>query len=117
MNGALSSPLLNDFDIKTARNVLLNITAGYNTKGLLMDDLAEIDRMMNEQMGDDTNRFKRGIVYEMDEEFGDKVNITVIATGFEMRRLEEIADIKLGNIIMIDSDFRYCKTVGRRKTG
>ena len=62
VNGALSSPLLNDFDIKTARNVLLNITAGYNTKGLLMDDLAEIDRMMNEQMGDDTNRFKRGVV-------------------------------------------------------
>lgn len=117
VSGALSSPLLNDFDIKTARNVLLNITAGYNTKGLLMDDLAEIDRMMNEQMGDDTNRFKRGIVYEMDEEFGDKVNITVIATGFEMRRLEEIADIKLGNIIMIDSDFKYCKNRGATEDG
>ena len=28
--GALSSPLLNDFDIKTAKNVLINITSGYN---------------------------------------------------------------------------------------
>lgn len=109
VNGALASPLLNDFDIKTAKNVLINITCGYNEKGLLMDDLAEIDRLMTEQMGENTNRFKRGIVYEMDESFEDKVNITVIATGFEMKRLNEITDVKLGNIIMIDSNFVYKK--------
>ncbi len=117
VNGALASPLLNDFDIKTARNVLLNITAGYNSNGLMMDDLAEIDRLMNEQMGENTNRFKRGIVYDRDEAFGDKVNITVIATGFEMRRLEEITDIKLGNIIVIDSDFKYNKNCGATEDG
>lgn len=117
VNGALASPLLNDFDIKTARNVLLNITAGYNSNGLMMDDLAEIDRLMNEQMGENTNRFKRGIVYDRDEAFGDKVNITVIATGFEMRRLEEITDIKLGNIIVIDSDFKYNKNSGATEDG
>ena len=109
VNGALASPLLNDFDIKTAKNVLINITCGYNEKGLLMDDLAEIDRLMSEQLGDNTNRFKRGIVYEMDESFADKVNITVIATGFEMKRLNEITDVKVGNIIMIDSNFTYKK--------
>ena len=109
VNGALASPLLNDFDIKTAKNVLINITCGYNEKGLLMDDLAEIDRLMSEQMGENTNRFKRGIVYEMDKSFEDKVNITVIATGFEMKRLNEITDVKLGNIIMIDSNFTYKK--------
>ena len=109
VNGALASPLLNDFDIKTAKNVLINITCGYNEKGLLMDDLAEIDRLMSEQLGENTNRFKRGIVYEMDKSFEDKVNITVIATGFEMKRLNEITDVKLGNIIMIDSNFVYKK--------
>ena len=109
VNGALASPLLNDFDIKTAKNVLINITCGYNEKGLLMDDLAEIDRLMSEQLGDSTNRFKRGIVYEMDPDFADKVNITVIATGFEMKRLNEITDVKVGNIIMIDSNFTYKK--------
>lgn len=109
VNGALASPLLNDFDIKTAKNVLINITCGYNEKGLLMDDLAEIDRLMSEQLGDNTNRFKRGIVYETDESFEDKVNITVIATGFEMKRLNEITDVKIGNIIMIDSNFTYKK--------
>ena len=109
VNSALASPLLNDFEIKTAKNVLINITAGYNEKGLLMDDLAEIDRLMTEQLGEDANRFKRGIVYEMGEDFGDKVNITVIATGFEMMRLNEITDVKIGNIIMIDSNFTYSK--------
>ena len=109
VNGALASPLLNDFDIQTAKNVLINITAGYNEEGLLMDDLAEIDRLMTEHLGEEANRFKRGIVYEMDKEFGDKVNITVIATGFEMMRLNEITDVKLGNIIVIDSNFTYSK--------
>lgn len=109
VTNALASPLLNDFDIKTAKNVLINITCGYNEKGLLMDDLAEIDRLMTEQLGETANRFKRGIVYEMDPEFADKVSITVIATGFEMKRLNEITNVKLGNIIEIDCNFTYKK--------
>ena len=117
VTGALASPLLNDFDIKTAKNVLINITCGYNEKGLLMDDLAEIDRLMTEHLGENTNRFKRGIVYEMDPEFADKVNITVIATGFEMKRLNEITNVKLGNIIQIDSNFTYRKNEGATEDG
>ena len=117
VTGALASPLLNDFDITTAKNVLINITCGYNEKGLLMDDLAEIDRLMTEQMGESANRFKRGIVYEMDPEFADKVNITVIATGFEMKRLNEITDVKLGNIIVIDSNFTYKKGTAATEEG
>ena len=109
VTNALASPLLNDFDIKTAKNVLINITCGYNENGLLMDDLAEIDRLMTEQLGETANRFKRGIVYEKDPEFADKVSITVIATGFEMKRLNEITNVKLGNIIEIDSNFTYKK--------
>ena len=66
---------------------------------------------LTEQFGENANRFKRGIVYETDKEFGDKVNITVIATGFEMKRLNEITDVKIGNIIMIDSNFKYSRDV------
>lgn len=117
VEGALASPLMNDFNIQTAKNVLINITAGYNEEGLLMDDLAEIDNLMTERLGENANRFKRGIVYEMDKDFGDKVNITVIATGFEMKRLNEITDIKLGNIIMIDSDFTYDKDTSTNGEG
>ena len=112
VTGALASPLLNDFDIKTAKNVLINITCGYNEKGLLMDDLAEIDSLMTEYLGENANRFKRGIVYEIDPDFADKVNITVIATGFEMKRLNEITNVKLGNIIEIDYGFTYKKGFG-----
>lgn len=104
---AVQSPLLNDFDIKTAKNVLINITAGYNEKGLLMQDLAQIDNLLKDEFGENANRFKRGIVYETAEEFGDQVKITVIATGFEMKRLNDIANVKLGNIILIDTDFEY----------
>lgn len=111
VEAAVKSPLLNEFDIKTAKNVLLNVTAGYNEKGLLMEDLAKIDKLLEEEFGENANRFKRGIVYETDQEFGDKVKITVIATGFEMKRLNDIANVKLGNIIMIDSDFEYTKEV------
>ena len=112
VTGALASPLLNDFDIKTAKNVLINITCGYNEKGLLMDDLAEIDSLMTEYLGENANRFKRGIVYETDPDFADKVNITVIATGFEMKRLNEITNVKLGNTIEIDYGFTYKKGFG-----
>ena len=117
VTNALSSPLLNDFDIKTAKNVLINITSGYNEKGLLMDDLAEIDNLLTEQFGENANRFKRGIVYETDSEFGDKVNITVIATGFEMKRLNEITDVKVGNIIMIDNHFKYSRDAALNSEG
>ena len=36
VKGALESPLLNDFDLKTAKNVLINITVGKNENGISM---------------------------------------------------------------------------------
>ena len=105
---AMDSPLLNDFDIKTAKNVLINITVGANKEGLHMKQLDEIDKLIKEYTGK-ANNFKRGIVFDDDPEFGDKVSITVIATGFKMARLTEITEGNVGNIIMIDNDFVYRK--------
>ena len=105
VRSAMASPLLNDFDIKTARNVLINITVGHNKEGLQMKQLDEIDKMIKEYTGK-ANNFKRGIVFDDDPDFGDKVNITVIATGFKMARITEIAE-NVGNIIVIDSNFTY----------
>ena len=52
------------------------------------------------------NNFKSGLVWEEDPQWGDKVSITVIATGFK----KDIPSmINPSNIIMIDSDFRYDK--------
>ena len=113
---AMDSPLLNDFDIKTAKNVLINITSGSNKDGLMMRQLDEIDKMIKEYTGN-ANNFKRGIVFDEDPEFGDKVSITVIATGFKMARIIEITEGNLGNIISIDSNFVYRKNEGIAEEG
>lgn len=103
---ALESPLLNDFDLKTAKNVLVNITVGRNENGLQMKQLEEINSLIKEYTGN-ANNFKRGIVFDDSSEFGDRVNITVIATGFKMSMISEFTDGNLGNIIVIDNDFVY----------
>ena len=106
VKGALESPLLNDYNLKTAKNVLVNITGGKNERGLYINDLKEINRMISEYTGN-ANNFKSGLVWEEDPEWGDKVSITVIATGFK----KDIPSmLNPGNIIMIDSDFKYDKS-------
>ncbi|MBR5499403.1 MAG: cell division protein FtsZ [Bacteroidales bacterium] len=111
---ALESPLLNDFDLTTAKNVLVNITVGYNEQGMTMSELAQVSKLIKEYTGK-ANNFKNGIVYEDDPEFGDRVNITVIATGFKMSMLLPMNDI--GNIILIDHDFEYNKEVHTLENG
>ncbi len=106
VKSAMDSPLLNDFDVKTAKNVLINITVGHNKDGLQAREVSEIDDLIKEYTGK-ANNFKKGIVFDHDPEFGDKVNITVIATGFKMARITEITEGNLGNIIAIDSNFTY----------
>jgi cell division protein FtsZ len=113
---AMDSPLLNDFDIKTAKNVLINITVGDNEEGLQMSQLEEIDKLIKEYTGN-ANNFKRGIVLDHDPDFGDKVSITVIATGFKMARIIEITEGNMGNIITIDSNFVYKKNEGVNEEG
>lgn len=111
---ALESPLLNDFDLTTAKNVLVNITVGNNEQGMTMSELAQVSKLIKEYTGK-ANNFKNGIVYEDDPEFGDRVNITVIATGFKMSMLLPMND--MGNIILIDHDFEYNKEVHSEEHG
>lgn len=104
VRGAFESPLLNDHDLHTAQNVLLNITVGKNDKGLTMTEMREIDKLVTEYIGN-ANRFKKGQVWNEDPEFGDKVTITAIVTGFDM----DLAGIGFGedNTIVIPSDYLY----------
>ncbi len=103
---ALESPLLNDFDLKTAQNVLINITAGRNDEGLLMKELEKINQLIQGYTGN-ANNFKRGIVYNDSPDWGDKVQITVIATGFNASQLDDFTESNLGNVINIDNDYVY----------
>ena len=110
VKSALESPLLNDFDLKTSKNVLVNITAGMNENGLLMKELSQINAMINEYTGN-ANNFKRGLIWDDDPEIGDKITITVIATGFNIGGLDRINPKTLGNMIMIPDDFIYTTSV------
>ena len=106
VKGAFESPLLNDFDLKTAKHVLVNITTGANERGAKMSDLERIDDMISEYTGD-ANHFKKGIVWENDPEFGDKVRITAIVTGFEMDLGGLGLNKDLGNLVIIDENFQW----------
>ena len=106
VKGALQSPLLNDFDLKTAKSLLINITCGKNDKGLTMDDPSEINHKISEYTGN-VKKFKTGLVWMTDPEIGDKIQITAIATGFKVNDLRKIARTDLGNMILIGKDFKF----------
>ena len=74
---ALDSPLLNDNDISGAKFVLLNITHG--SREILMDEIDEITNHIQKAAGSTADVIWG---YGKDESLGEKVRITVIATGF-----------------------------------
>jgi cell division protein FtsZ len=76
---ALSSPLLKDNDIRGAQHILLNITTSTEHE-VTMSELGEITEYMQEEAGYGTNLIWG---HCNDEELGDKLSITLIATGFE----------------------------------
>ena len=102
----MESPLLNDFDLKTAKSVLINVTVGNNENGLTMAQYGKITDLIQNYTGN-ANNFKSGIVFDDDKDFGDRVNITVIVTGINTVIMEP--QINLGNIIIIDENFVYKK--------
>lgn len=77
---ALASPLLNDNQIFGAKNILLNITSG--SEEVLMDEVDLISNYIQDESGL-TAEMIFGTSY--DETLGDKLAVTIIATGFETR--------------------------------
>jgi cell division protein FtsZ len=78
VEAALNSPLLNDNDIRGAQNILLNITSGKDE--VTLDEVSEIQEFIQRAAGADTN-----IIWGCctNDSLGDKICVTVIATGFE----------------------------------
>ncbi len=74
---ALASPLLNDNEIKGANYILLNITSG--TEEITMDEIGDITDFIQDEAG-----LTADIIWGncTDESLGEKVSVTVIATGF-----------------------------------
>lgn len=105
VKGALESPLLNDYDLKTAKNLLVNITAGKNEKGLLMSDFGRISDLITEYTGQ-VDKSKRGLIWDDDENVGDKIHITIVATGFNVD-ITGLTGNDYGKLIIINKDFVY----------
>ncbi len=115
VKAAFESPLLNDFDLKTAKKVLINISCGKNDQGLTMDDLNNINAKIDEYTGR-ANNFKRGLIWDDNPEIGDTIRITSIVTG--LRFSDVIGPSRdMGNYIMINKDFVYDKNSAAREDG
>ncbi|WP_439184894.1 cell division protein FtsZ [Carboxylicivirga taeanensis] len=84
IQASLESPLLNNNEIRGARNILLNITSG--TEEITMDEVGEITDYVQEVVGDDAS-----IIWGTgsDESLGKQVCVTIIATGFVSEQLIE----------------------------
>ncbi|MFN0035532.1 MAG: cell division protein FtsZ [Saprospiraceae bacterium] len=76
---ALRSPLLEDNDIYGAKNILVNITSG--AKEATMDEIFEITQFVQEKAGENANLIWGNC---FDERLGEKLAVTIIATGFEV---------------------------------
>jgi cell division protein FtsZ len=79
---ALNSPLLNDNDIRGAKWILININSSEGDHEFTMDEVEIIQRHLISQAGEDTDVIL-GLGY--DASLGDKIGITIIATGFEYK--------------------------------
>jgi cell division protein FtsZ len=77
---ALSSPLLNDNDIKGAKWILLNINSAEGDYECSMDELETINNILRARTGEHSDVIM-GMGY--DPTLGQKLGITLIATGFE----------------------------------
>jgi cell division protein FtsZ len=75
---ALASPLLDSRDIMGAKKILLSIISGEEAE-LQMDELTTITEYIQLQAGDEAEViFGHGV----DSDLGDRIRVTVIATGF-----------------------------------
>ncbi|MDR0792146.1 MAG: cell division protein FtsZ, partial [Chitinophagaceae bacterium] len=77
---ALSSPLLNDDDIRGAKWILININTAEGEHECTMDEFEFINDYVRMQAGDETDVIV-GMGY--DNALNDSLAITLIATGFE----------------------------------
>ncbi|MBN1251969.1 MAG: cell division protein FtsZ [Bacteroidales bacterium] len=82
---ALKSPLLNNSDITGAKNILINIS--FDEVGLKTDELIQITKFAQNEAGDTADIIWG---YNHDETLGEKLNVTIIATGFETDIIPEL---------------------------
>ena len=97
---ALSSPLLNNNDISGARNILLNVTSGIHE--ITMDEIGQITDYIQAAAGEDADLIWGN---STDERLEEKLNVTIIATGFGTNSIPELyARKKKVDVIPLDGN-------------
>lgn len=106
---ALDSPLLNDNKITGAKNVLLLIVSG--KEEITIDEIGEINDYIQAEAKSNVN-----IIMGVgeDENLGDAISVTVVATGFNKDQQQEISNLEPKQVIHIlddeqDTSFDFTK--------
>lgn len=86
---ALNSPLLNSNDIRGAKNILLNVISG--TTEVTMDEIGTINDFVQEASGNTADLIWGNTI---DLDLGEKIAVTVIATGFKTDIIPELLQKK-----------------------
>ena len=87
IDDALNSPLLNDNDVFNSKKILLNITSAGSKDGkaaLMMEEMNDVNDFMA-HFGSD---FESKWGLSTDPELGNKVKVTILATGFGIRNVD-----------------------------
>jgi cell division protein FtsZ len=81
VQNAVNSPLLNNTEISGAKNILVNIISGTNE--ILVKEHQEICEYIQQLSGHSSEQFIIGTA--RDEKLGEKIKVTIIATGFNAK--------------------------------
>ena len=104
---ALDSPLLNDNKIDGSKNVLLLIVSG--TDEITIDEIGEINEYVQKETGNSAN-----IIMGVgeDQELGNNISVTVIATGFAEEHQNDLVNSETKKVIYsLDDNQKVEKTL------
>lgn len=85
---AIESPLLEDVSIRGARGVLVNMSARRDSLG--MHEVTEVTSRIQQEVHEDANIIM-GVIF--DEEAGEELRVTVVATGIQEEVILEVTPI------------------------
>lgn len=101
VNEALESPLLDSNDIFGTQNILLNIISG--SEEIRIGEIGEIIESLQEKAGQEAD-----IIWGngYDERLGDKISVTILATGFETNPNKELQPEPMVNKFDLEEDLQ-----------
>jgi len=96
VEGALASPLLKDNEIEGARYILLNISSG--DKEVTMDEVSIITDFIQQEAG-----LAADLIWGncADEGLGEKISVTIIATGFQTSEEREVEKSQVRKVSLL----------------